>query len=353
MDVAGVVHRRSLRLPGRPGEGRPVPRQDGSSTCRFMVEAVSRLATRRYDVVHAVEEAAHLIAPVARLLGVPLVTDVDSSIPDQLRYSGFATRGPAPLGGRGARTPRAAALRRRGDGVREPHGRRTAPRPGGAASSRSRTRPSSTGRRLARRGATRLRASLGLGSWPGRPLLGELRALSGRGAVLEAAAHVPDAQFLFMGGSAADEARIEARPGPAARARAASSPASVPPRSCPSFLALADVLASPRAKGENTPFKVYTYLASGKPLVATRIRRTPSSSTTRSRSWWSRRRRASPRASAPSSDSPRPRAARAAAASSSRRSTASRATGRRCERLRSGQRLAARSSERAGRAGSA
>ena len=32
-----------------------------------------------------------------------------------------------------------------------------------------------------------------------------------------------------------------------------------------------DVLASPRRHGQNTPFKVFTYLASGKPLVATRI----------------------------------------------------------------------------------
>jgi glycosyltransferase involved in cell wall biosynthesis len=39
----------------------------------------------------------------------------------------------------------------------------------------------------------------------------------------------------------------------------------------PLFLALADVLASPRRRGVNTPFKVYTYLASGRPLVATRI----------------------------------------------------------------------------------
>ena len=34
---------------------------------------------------------------------------------------------------------------------------------------------------------------------------------------------------------------------------------------------MSDVLASPRAKGQNTPFKIFTYLASGKPLVATRI----------------------------------------------------------------------------------
>jgi glycosyltransferase involved in cell wall biosynthesis len=44
-----------------------------------------------------------------------------------------------------------------------------------------------------------------------------------------------------------------------------------PPSELPAFLALANVLASPRIRGENTPFKIYTYLASGKPIVATRI----------------------------------------------------------------------------------
>jgi glycosyltransferase involved in cell wall biosynthesis len=44
-----------------------------------------------------------------------------------------------------------------------------------------------------------------------------------------------------------------------------------PPSELPVFLALADVLCSPRVKGENTPFKLYSYLASGKPIVATRI----------------------------------------------------------------------------------
>ncbi|HZM52971.1 MAG TPA: glycosyltransferase, partial [Vicinamibacteria bacterium] len=44
-----------------------------------------------------------------------------------------------------------------------------------------------------------------------------------------------------------------------------------PPAELPAFLALAGVVASPRRKGVNTPFKVYTYLASGRPLLATRI----------------------------------------------------------------------------------
>src|SRR4030095_4854451 len=94
-DVAlpGVRHPRSLPLP--VGRVRP-----GPSLAKllldvpFMLEAWVRIAFGRYDVVHAVEEAAHLAAAVTRLFQVPLVVDVESSVPDQLRYSGFATRGP-------------------------------------------------------------------------------------------------------------------------------------------------------------------------------------------------------------------------------------------------------------------
>src|SRR5262249_31908831 len=84
---------RSLRLP--VGRVRP-----GASLAKlvldipFLATAVWRMANGSYDAVHAVEEAAHLAAPFASLLGVPLVVDVDSSIPDQLRHSGFAGRGP-------------------------------------------------------------------------------------------------------------------------------------------------------------------------------------------------------------------------------------------------------------------
>src|SRR6266702_6890459 len=39
----------------------------------------------------------------------------------------------------------------------------------------------------------------------------------------------------------------------------------------PQYMALADVLLSPRAEGTNTPLKLYTYLRSGKPILATAI----------------------------------------------------------------------------------
>jgi glycosyltransferase involved in cell wall biosynthesis len=44
-----------------------------------------------------------------------------------------------------------------------------------------------------------------------------------------------------------------------------------PPGTIPASLAAADVLVSTRSTGSNTPLKLYAYLHSGRPIVATRI----------------------------------------------------------------------------------
>jgi glycosyltransferase involved in cell wall biosynthesis len=36
------------------------------------------------------------------------------------------------------------------------------------------------------------------------------------------------------------------------------------------WMEISDVLVSPRAEGDNTPLKIYSYMASGRPVVATR-----------------------------------------------------------------------------------
>ncbi|MFQ5601670.1 MAG: glycosyltransferase family 4 protein [bacterium] len=45
---------------------------------------------------------------------------------------------------------------------------------------------------------------------------------------------------------------------------------SVLPGEIPAYIDASDVLVSPRIKGNNTPLKIYSYLRSGKPIVATR-----------------------------------------------------------------------------------
>jgi glycosyltransferase involved in cell wall biosynthesis len=267
VSVPGLVHRRSLALP----VGRVPP---GPSLAKvvldlpFMAEAWWRMATGGYDAVHAVEEAAHLAAPVARLLRLPLVMDIDSSIPDQLRQSGFAPRGPLPWAA--ARLEdhalrHAAAVitvcRSLTEGVRAraPHARvfqvedpplvdEHPPDPAVVAA---------------------LRRSLGLGPGPVVLYSGNLELYQGVELLLDAAAEVPEAWFLFMGGEPAQVWTLQARARAAAARCVFAGPR--PPAELKAFLGLADVLVSPRVHGENTPFKVYTYLASGKPLVATRL----------------------------------------------------------------------------------
>lgn len=43
------------------------------------------------------------------------------------------------------------------------------------------------------------------------------------------------------------------------------------PNEIPLFVQVADVIVSPRIRGTNIPLKIYTYLASGKPIVATNL----------------------------------------------------------------------------------
>lgn len=265
--VEGVRHLRSLRLPvGRVKAGPSLAKL--ALDVPFTVEAVFRLATGGYDVVHAVEESAHLVSPFARLFGVPLVADVDSSIPDQLRYSGFARRGPLVWMAdalEGHALSHAAAVvtvcRSLTDGVRA-----RAPK----AAVFQVEDPPLVDAPLARDApeAAALRRSLGLGSGPVVLYSGNFEPYQGVERLVDAAALVPEAQFLFMGGERAQIDALKARAASGARCLFSGKR---PPSELPAFLGVADLLASPRTQGENTPFKVFTYLASGIPIVATRI----------------------------------------------------------------------------------
>lgn len=260
--------RRSLRLPvGRVKAGPSLGKL--LLDVPFTAEAAWRLVFGRYDVVHAVEEAAHLIAPFARLAGVPLVTDVDSSIPDQLRESGFATRGPllwlAEAFEGYALQSSAAVVTVCGsltDGVkrRVPQARVFQIEDPPLVDAASPPAPEAV---------ASLRRALALADGPVALYTGNFEGYQGVELLVDAMARVPELQLVLVGGEPGQIAGLQARAA-AARARCVFA-GKRPPEDLPAFLALADVLVSPRSKGVNTPFKIYTYLASAKPLVATRI----------------------------------------------------------------------------------
>jgi glycosyltransferase involved in cell wall biosynthesis len=80
---------------------------------------------------------------------------------------------------------------------------------------------------------------------------------------------LPEARLVLVGGSGPDLERIEAFAAHGGRESGVVFAGSRPPSEMTSFMALADVLLSPRTTGTNTPLKIYTYLAAGKPIVAT------------------------------------------------------------------------------------
>ncbi len=268
-ELTGARHLRSPRVPVgrvRPGPSLAKLLLDAP----FTLEAGLRLLFGRYDVVHAVEEAAHLIAPLARALRVPLVADVDSSIPEQLRDSGFARRGPllwaAEASERHALRHAAAvisvcsslteAVRARAPGARvfqieDP----PLVEPGGAASAPVEARE--------------LRGAFGLDARKVALYTGNFEPYQGVELLVDAAALEPGVQFLFVGGEPREVEALRARA--AAGGGACVFAGKRPPSDLPRLLALCDLVVSPRARGTNTPFKVYTYLAAGRPLVATRI----------------------------------------------------------------------------------
>ncbi len=100
---------------------------------------------------------------------------------------------------------------------------------------------------------------------------GTFEPYQGLDLLMQAAAKLarthPDARVLVVGGT---EAQVDV-----ARKRAAQTGSPLvfagqqPPQEIPSFVAACDILVSPRVSGTNTPLKIYSYLRSGRPIVAT------------------------------------------------------------------------------------
>jgi glycosyltransferase involved in cell wall biosynthesis len=224
-----------------------------------------------YDLVHSHEEAGVLGVWLARRLGVPHVYDMHSSLPQQLTnfrfgrsrmlHWAFEKIEDASVFGSDVVVTICQDLQdhvtKMGAGERSVLIENVM---GGDVEEL----PSLT--------AVDVRSQWGL--TPGAPVVlytGTFEAYQGLDLLLDAAGllarHHPDVQFLIVGGR---PEQVEA-----ARARAAQAGARAvftgyqPAREIPAFVETADILASPRIAGTNTPLKIYSYLRAGKPIVAT------------------------------------------------------------------------------------
>ena len=236
--------------------------------------AARRALSERYDAVHSHEEGSFIGVLLASILRVPHLYDMHSSLPQQL--TNFAYSQSRLLTRFLTWMERFVIRRSRVVVVICPHLEQVVH----GIESRVPTvlienAPGSGDTPVAGSGA-RVRAELGLAA--DAPIVvytGTFEAYQGLDLLFQAARKVldarPDARFVLAGGRPDQIARARADAERAGLGNAVVFAGQRPSEEIPLFLDAADVLVSPRSTGTNTPLKIYQYLRSGRPIVATRL----------------------------------------------------------------------------------
>jgi len=238
------------------------------------ITVVRRALGERYDAVHSHEEGSFISVVLAAVLGVPHLYDMHSSLPQQLTNFAFS---------------RSRVLRRVFEVLERFVIRRSrvviviCPHLEETVRSIDRVVPTVLIENSPGSGDTpiagsgqRIRQELELpATAPVVLYTGTFEAYQGLDLLFAAAAYViarkPDVRFVLAGGrpEQIDAARADARA--AGLADAVIFAGQRPADEIPAFLDAADALVSPRSSGTNTPLKIYQYLRSGRPIVATRL----------------------------------------------------------------------------------
>jgi glycosyltransferase involved in cell wall biosynthesis len=234
------------------------------------------LAGRRFDVVHAVEESIFFALPPARVRGIPVIYDLDSWLSDQLAYGG-RVQSPVLLKLL-RRMERSALLHSRlaitvsaslSEAVRAMHPRMLVAQIEDSPIEEALRAPDPT--RVAS-----LRETFGIGMRAAIVYTGNLESYQGIELLLPAFARVASMRskpvLVLVGGS---PAQID---GVRARAAALGIDADRvlltgqrPADEMPEWMAMGTMLVSPRLHGGNTPLKLFSYMWSGVPIVATNL----------------------------------------------------------------------------------
>jgi glycosyltransferase involved in cell wall biosynthesis len=273
VSISGLHIHRALAVPGV----RDVPigfswRKvvlDGSLALRVW----ALIAGRRFDVVHAVEESVFFALPAARLRGIPVIYDMDSSLSEQLAYGGHIRNG-ALL--RLVQRMERAALRRAQLAITVCTSLTDAVRaavPTVPVAQIEDCPLEEALRAPVPEQVEQLRASHGIGSRRAVVYTGNLEGYQGIDLLLEAFVHVAhardDAVLVLVGGTPVQFEKVSQRARALDLGDRVVMPGSRPADEMPEWMALGSVLVSPRLHGANTPLKLYSYMWSAVPIVAT------------------------------------------------------------------------------------
>jgi glycosyltransferase involved in cell wall biosynthesis len=238
----------------------------------LLIRLMALLCRERYDAIYAHEEAALLARMAGAIFRIPYIYDMHSSLPLQITDWNFS------------RSPRVVALFRWIE--------RTCVRKACAvvaispavARAACRAWPDARCVVLANHfeleeappasAVAAVRARHGIA--PEDRLIvytGSFVALQALDLLLEAVPRilesVPNARVLLVGGEPAEIAALHARVERLGVAGRVILEPARPQAEMPEYLAAADVLVSPRVQGINPPGKLLSYLAAGRPVVAT------------------------------------------------------------------------------------
>jgi glycosyltransferase involved in cell wall biosynthesis len=273
LDMPQLTYHRVARIPGLNAVPIGFSFAKVAYDVLLAVRMFRLLRRKRFAAVHAIEDAALFAIPIARWFGTPAVMDLDSDLCSQLRNHGSAIV--RPLGAI-ARPLRRLALRQsccaltvagaltRLVQAESPgtHVFEIKDIPGNEL-----TRPADPDT------VERMRQELDL---PREWLIvytGNFDDRQGVATLIEAMplvlARYPDSLLLLVGG---EPQQIELLRRQAARAGVEHAVRLIgkrPVEQMPEFMAMASVLVSPRIEPHVTPLKIFAYMASGRPIVAT------------------------------------------------------------------------------------
>ncbi|MCK0122675.1 glycosyltransferase family 4 protein [Loktanella sp. F6476L] len=233
----------------------------------MLPKAATLIRRGRHDLVIAVEESAYIALVLRRFFGVPYICDIDSSIPEQLgdkfNLPSWLVRLFERAEGRAARGAIGAitCCRALAD-ITRAHA------------------PDLPIQTLEDIPLTDDAPSLPVPEdcqfdVPVIMYVGNLEAYQGVDLLLDgfaaAVAKGAIAQLVIIGGAPAHISALRERAQKLGITAQVSILGPRPVAQIGRYLAQATIVASPRTKGRNTPMKVYSYLDSGRPLLATRL----------------------------------------------------------------------------------
>jgi glycosyltransferase involved in cell wall biosynthesis len=275
VEIERVKIFRSLRIPGIKNV------KIGPSLAKIVldiplfIQALWMVLTRHYDCIHTHEEGVIVGAILRKFFGYAHVYDMHSSLPEQMSNFGISN---SPIIYKFGEFMERWVLK---------HSSRTiviCPYLGERVERLHRDQPylvienrpvTDDNRVIQPHEIEKLKQQLGIHDETMILYTGTMEAYQGIDLLLGSARHVSKqcdrVRYILVGGHAEQIDAMKELAESMGIQHITHFLGQQPVEDMPLYTQLADILVSPRKHGKNTPLKIYSYLSSGKPIVATRI----------------------------------------------------------------------------------